>query len=240
MNACFMGKGILAHDGLVALYRDAGDVGYQPARGTEAFRVDGSPEVEEIAAGPHRHDDFLQRAVAGAFAEAVDGALNLPGSFGQGCEAVRHGEPEIIVTVDAEDYFVDAGDGLLQVPENRGILIGNRIPHGIGDVHGGGAGFDGAFDHFGEEIKLGARGILRRELDVVAIFLGPRNALDGPANNFFLGHAQLELAMNRAGGQEDVNARLVRRPHRFPGPVDVLVIATRKPADHRTVNLLRN
>src|SRR5437660_5029689 len=54
---------------------------------------------------------------------------------------------------------------------------------------------------------FGARGILGREFDILAITLGPLHGLNGPANDLVLGHVELELAVNSARGQEDVDAR---------------------------------
>ena len=39
-----------------------------------------------------------------------------------------------------------------------------------------------------EEVELGAGGVLGRELDVVAVALGPLHALDGPLDDLVLGH----------------------------------------------------
>ena len=63
-------------------------------------------------------------------------------------------------------------------------------------------------DDLGQEVQLGAGGVLGREFDVVAVALGPLDALDGSADDLFLGHLELEFAMDGAGGEEDVDARL--------------------------------
>jgi hypothetical protein len=44
-------------------------------------------------------------------------------------------------------------------------------------------------------------------------------------------HLQLELAMDRAGGQEDVNPRPLGVLERLPGAVDVGVVAAGQAAD---------
>jgi hypothetical protein len=51
-----------------------------------------------------------------------------------------------------------------------------------------------------------ARGVLRRELDVIAQAAGQLHALDGLAQDLLLGHLQLVFAMDRAGGEEHVDA----------------------------------
>ena len=125
-------------------------------------------EVEVIAARADRHDDLFQGAVAGALAEAVDGALDLAGALLQGGQAVGDGQAQVVVAVDAEDDLVDAADVLLQVADGRGVLLGHGVADGVGDVDRGGAGLDGLLDHLGEEVQLGAGGVLGRELDVLA------------------------------------------------------------------------
>ena len=58
--------------------------------------------VEEVVARPQRHHDFFQRAIAGAFADAVDGAFDLPRARDHGGEAVGHRQAEIVVAMHAE------------------------------------------------------------------------------------------------------------------------------------------
>src|SRR2546425_5330431 len=77
----FVGEGVLADDGLIALHLDTGDARDQAAGGAEALRVDAGLEGEIIAARFDGHDDLFKGTVAGAFAQAVDGALDLAGAF---------------------------------------------------------------------------------------------------------------------------------------------------------------
>src|SRR3954466_14236645 len=103
-----MREGVLADDGLVAWYRRADDV-RQHARGrVETRRVDAGVEVEERIARLQRHDDFFQRAVTGALADAVDGALDLARSRDHGREAVGDGHAEIVMAMYREADLVDA------------------------------------------------------------------------------------------------------------------------------------
>ena len=81
-------------------------------------------------------------------------------------------------------------------------------------------------DDLGQEIQLRARGVLGGELHVLAQFARLRNAFGGPAHDLFLLHSQLELAMNRAGGEEHVQARLLGLLQRLPGAINVLIITT--------------
>ncbi len=108
----------------------------------------------------HGHDDFFEGAVAGAFAQAVDGAFDLAGAFLEGGQAVGDGQAQVVVAMDAQDDLVDAADILLEVANGRGVLLGDGVADGVGNVDRGGAGGDGLFDDLGEEIELGAGGIL--------------------------------------------------------------------------------
>ena len=59
-----------------------------------------------VLADAHRHHDLFERGVAGALADAVDRALDLPDAALNGREAVGDGEAEVVVAVRAEDRLV--------------------------------------------------------------------------------------------------------------------------------------
>src|SRR5271166_1061644 len=63
--------------------------------------------------------------------------------------------------------------------DGGGVLRGHRVADRVGDVDGRGSRRDGLFHHLGQEIQLGASGILGGELDVLAVSLGALHALDG-------------------------------------------------------------
>ena len=168
MDAGLVREGVLADDGLVARYRHAGDVRDEARSRVEARGLDVRAHVEERVARAQRHDDFFERAVARALADAVDGALDLARAGDHGREAVRDGHAEIVVTVHGEAGSLDAAHVLAQVAEQLRELIGHRVADRVRDVHRGGAGVDGGFDDLREELELGARRVLGRELHVVA------------------------------------------------------------------------
>ncbi len=232
-----MGEGVLAYDSLVALHLDARDVGHQPAGRVELLGDDPAPQAEVVAARPHGHHDFLQGAIAGPLADAVDGTLDLPGALVQGREAVGHGQAQVVVTVYADDHLVDAADGILQVADGGGVLLRHGVANRVRDVDRGRSRLDGSLHDFRQEVELRSGRVFGREFNVFAVFLRPVDALDGPAQDFLLGHLQLEFAVNRARGQEDVDARPGGAVQGFPGAVDVVPIAPSQPADHRPFNL---
>src|SRR5262249_42244106 len=119
-----------------------------------------------------------------------------------------------------------------------GVLAGHGVADRVGDIDGGGAGLDGLLDHLGQEIQLGAGGVLGGELDVGAVTLGALDALDGPADDFLLSHVQLEFAMDGAGGQEDMDAGPEGAAQGLAGPVDIFWVAAGQAADDRPVNLV--
>ncbi len=145
----------------------------------------------------------------------------------QGGEAVGDGQAQVVVRVDGENDLVDAADVLAQVTDGGRVLLGHRIADRVGDVDRGGARLDDALDDLGEEIQFGACGVFGRELDIVAIAPGPFDAGHRTADDFVLGHVQLVLAVDGAGGEEDVDARLGPVLERFAGAVDVVVVAPR-------------
>src|SRR6185436_8118467 len=103
VDAGLVGEGVGADDGLVGLGIDADDLGEQLAGREEVGRVDAGLEVEDVLADPHGHHHLLERTVAGALADAVDGALDLPRAALHAGQRVGHGQAQIVVAVDADD-----------------------------------------------------------------------------------------------------------------------------------------
>ncbi len=63
----------------------------------ELFGVDAGGVGVDVAAGFEGHDDFFEGGVAGAFADAVDGAFDLTGAALDGGEGIGDGEAEVVV-----------------------------------------------------------------------------------------------------------------------------------------------
>ncbi len=234
----FVGEGVAADDGLVALHLHAGDVRNQPAGRHQPSGIDIRCGLVIVLPRAQRHDDFFQRAVAGAFADAVDRTLDLPCPVLDRRQAIAHGQAEIVVAMDADHRPIDVRHALAERADHAAHLLGHGVADGVGNVDGRGPGVDGRGDHFAEEINLGAGGVFGRELDVWAIARGSAHAGHGPANDLGLVHLELELAMDGAGGQEDVNASLLGVLQRLPGTIDVLIVAASQPADDWAANLL--
>ena len=73
----------------------------------------------ELLPDLERHDDLFERGIAGALADAVDGALDLARSVLDAGERVGDGQAEIVVAVNAEDGLVDIPDARLERPNQR-------------------------------------------------------------------------------------------------------------------------
>ncbi len=118
--------------------------------------------------------------VAGALADAVDGALDLAGSALDAGEGVGYGHAEVVVAVGRENDVFDARHLGFDGAED-GLVLGWRgVTDGVGDVDGGGTGLDGDGDHLEEELGVGAGAVLGGELDVVDEGAGQADGLGWP------------------------------------------------------------
>jgi hypothetical protein len=88
-----MREGVAADDGLVGLHVEAGDGGQQLRRAQDALRLDAGGQSQRVVAGAQRHRHLLQRGVARALADAVDGALDLPHAGLHGASVLATASP---------------------------------------------------------------------------------------------------------------------------------------------------
>ena len=130
-----------------------------------------------VGAHPHGHDDFFQRCIAGALADAVDGALHLARTGLHSRERVRDRQAEVVVAVRGNSNFVDAGNFFTQGANEAAVFLRHGVTDGIGNIDGGGAGCDHRFDYLAEKRDVGAGGILGREFNVRAQRLGVADGL---------------------------------------------------------------
>jgi len=183
-----------------------------------------------------RHDDLFQGRVAGALADAVDGAFDLTGpGFDRG-ERVGHGQPEVVVAMRAEYDTVGARNALPHGAEHRCVLDRQGIPHRVRKIDRGRARGDGRFHDAAQKLQIAARRVLGRELNVVRIAAGALHGLACPLEALVAAEPQLALEMQVGGGDDDVHPGPRSRSHGLTGQVDVPVVAARERGDHGTAH----
>ena len=175
---------------------------------------------QRIGAHFERHHDLFERRVAGALADAVDRALDLPRAGLHGGQRVRDGQAEIVVAVRRQDRAV--ADARAHGREHALDIGRQRVADRVGQVDRRRAGVDRRLGDLAEEREVAARRILRRELHVVAIRRARGRRPTRPARGTArAADAQLVFEVNVGGGEEDVNARARRLRQRRPGAIDV-------------------
>jgi hypothetical protein len=108
------------------------------------------------------------------------------------------------LAVRADRRLVDVGDAVLE--RDRAPYSGRGVADGVGDVDGRRAGLDRGLDDVAEKVALGAGGVFGRKLDVVAVADGSLHTGHRPLDDLLAGHLELELAVDGARGQEDMDA----------------------------------
>ncbi|OQB36254.1 MAG: hypothetical protein BWY06_02870 [Candidatus Latescibacteria bacterium ADurb.Bin168] len=213
MNAGLVREGVRAHNCLVRLHGQAGAPGNHAARPGDFGSNDVRTEPEHILPGAQRHDDLFHGGVAGAFAEAVDGAFDLSRAVHHAGDAVGNRKAKVVVAVGAVDHLPAARDVRDEVRDHPPVLFRHHVADGIRDVQRCRAGFDGCGKHLHQERPLAAPGIFRGKLHVVAEGLRQPHRLAGKCKHFRGRLFELALHVNRAGGDEGVNSLLLRRLH---------------------------
>ena len=234
VDARLVGERVLADDGLVRLHVDAGDVREQPRGAEDLFRFHAGLGAEVVLAGVQRHHDFFERGVAGPLADTVDGALHLPGAVHDSRERVGHRLAEVVVAVDGEHVRARVPlEPLLDPRDPLAPLAGDGVADRVGDVDRARAGVDTGLEDITHVVEVGAGGVLRRELDVLAVAARMPDRLHGRLHHLGPRLAQLVLEVDVGGRDERVDAGLRRVLHRLPAPVDVAQAHAREPADRR-------
>jgi hypothetical protein len=179
-----------------------------------------------------RHHQLFQRAVARALADAVDGAFHAARAAFDRRQRVGDRQAQVVVAVHVHHHVLQLRDVLVQVGQQLAELLRHGEADRVGDVHRRGARGDHRADHFGQELRLGARGVLGAELHVLAELFGIGHAFDRLADDLVLRLLQLEFAVDRARREEHVDPRAVaRRLQRLGALLDVALHAARQPRD---------
>ncbi|MPL94951.1 hypothetical protein SDC9_41114 [bioreactor metagenome] len=239
MDARLVQEGVLADDRLVELHREARDLADAAAEVHDLRGVDAGGVGHQIATHLHRHHHLFECGVAGAFAQAVDRAFDLPRARGNGGERVRRRHAEVVVAMGGEDDLVGARHLFEQHRDDLGRFLRQGIADGIGNVDRRGAGLDRGLDHAAQVIAFGADRVHRRPLHVLAQVAGVVHGVGDALDHLVLIEVG-DAAVARRGADEGVDTGARRVFHRLPAAVDVLVIRAREAADHRILGVLRD
>ena len=235
-----MREGVAADDRLVGLHRLPGQLREQPARPDELRGVDRGRVGHPVGLDPRRHDDLLERGVARALPDAVDGALHLAHPGPHRGQRVGHRQAEVVVAVRAEDDAPGAAHPAAHLGEELLDLLRRAVADRVGQVDGGRPGGDGGLDDPAQEADVAAGRVLGRELHVVRVAPGPGHAVGDRLQAVVPADPQLALQVQVGGGDEGVDAGALRRAERLAGPLDVGGVAAREGGDHRAPDLPRD
>ena len=201
---------------------------------------DAAGQLGELGrARPEGHDDLLERRVAGALAEAVDGHLDLARAGLDRGQRVGRGEAEVVVAVDGDRGL--AADEVHDPPDERPELGRDRVADGVGDVDRGRAGLDDRLVDLQEVVGVGARGILGGELDLgvaAQLLAAVADPADRLGEGLFAGQLELVLEVDVAGRDEDVQVGPLGDLDRLDRPLRVAVAAAGERGDGDALRLL--
>ena len=231
---------VRADDGLVRLHRDPSELAHEAARRHEPLGLHGRVRAVVIGAGAERHDRLLQRRVAATLAEPVHRDVRLVHARIDSGERVRDREAEVVVAVHRERDTLERAERRTHREHERGELLRLRVPDGVGDVHRTCAGRRCGLVGGVQEVDVGARGVLGRELDLVGKLgracdgRGDARQAVGPRD------AELALEMTIARRDEHMDARAKRTRERLRGCFDVGPVGTGERGHRRPANLTRD
>jgi len=139
--------------------------------------------------------------------------------------------------MDTDHSLPDVFDVFEEVLDQDAVFMRHRIADGVRNVDGRRAGRDDGFGDLREKFRLGPGGVFRRELDILDERAGALDAFDGAFDDFVLGHFEFVLAMNGAGGEEDVDAGAVAgRLDGCAGAINVFIDAAGEAGNARALD----
>ncbi len=165
------------------------------------------------------HHDLLERRVAGALADAVDRALDLPRArAGRRRTSWRRPGPGRRGSAPTARRRSQPGTSSYRPVRKAAYSSGMRVADRVGDVDRRRALLDGDRDHLGGELEVGARGVHRRELDVVDERLGVRDRGPRLGQDVLARVLQLVLDVDVRRRDEGVDARSLSVAYRLRRP----------------------
>src|SRR5258707_9934028 len=95
VNARFVRESVRANNRFIRGDLRPRDFGKHAARGKQLLQPDAGRYSEAVLADRQRDDDFFERGISGALADAVDRALDLTDAGANRCERIRHRHPQV-------------------------------------------------------------------------------------------------------------------------------------------------
>src|SRR5690606_36261530 len=114
----------------------AGVPHHQLADAGDLAGVDADVDTVVVGPGVESHGHLLERGVAGALADAVDGRLDLRGSVLYRRQAVGDRQAEVVVAVRGDAHALGLGHVLEDRADQAAVLVGRAVTGGVGDVDG--------------------------------------------------------------------------------------------------------
>src|SRR5205085_7723514 len=117
---------------------------------------------------PERHHYFLERGVAGALPDAVDGAFRLSRARTNARQRVGDGQPEIVVTMRGDRRALHAMNIGANSSDKIALLLWCGVADGVGHVERRRACVDRYSQNLLQESGFGRRRVFAAELHLCA------------------------------------------------------------------------
>src|ERR1051326_1335673 len=237
VNAGLVREGIASDNRLIRLRREADDLRKQAARGINLPGIDASLKRKLRLAHIQHHRDLFQRRVTRALPDSIDGALHLACAGVDGGDGVCHGQTKIVMAVDGDGHVLDALYSLPDCTDYRRELVRDGVADRVRDVDGRRAGIDGGLHELAEKIKIGAGGVFRRELYVMAERFGVSHSAVYLFQRLIARNFQLACQVQIRAGEKHMDSWATGASQRSPRPANIGFAGASQPGDDRTRKL---
>ena len=182
------------------------------------------------------HHNLFERGVAGAFADAVDRHLGLPGAVQDAAQRIGRSHAQVVVAMGGDDRPVDVRDMIDEVFDLGAVFVRKAVARRVGDVDHGGAGGNGRLDDARQVLDVGPACVLGVELHILDIAFGIFHRRNGPFENLFRRRAQFVVNMLRRHADTRMDTLVLGKTQSVGRHVDVLLHGTRQRTDRRFGN----
>src|SRR5699024_4814188 len=223
VDACFVGKSILANNRFIGLHFVACNGRQQATGGHQLFSDNIGLMQYALLTRANSHNDLLEGCIAGAFSNSVDRALNLLGTIADGHQRVGYCHAQIIMTMNTYRSLVNIWHVFTDIANQLPKLPRHGIADGIRNVNDTGSGIDDGLENFVQEFRITAGSVLSRKLYFVAELPGMFNSSYCRFQYFLAAFLELVFHMDIRGGNEGMNTWLGRRLYGLGRPVDIFL-----------------